>query len=367
MYRRLVVALALAASAHGALAQTARDRDEPLRVRLARARELLAQMNARDSMAKWERGRELRAVRFDAGPLSVVLPATANGDVGRRIAKGAFRALEDLGAIPQDFVASRVAVSLAATGVDSLLRASGLGARATVAVDLGRTPDTLADDWKVAVAIAQAYGRTLDSEWRTWLPWDLGVDWKWAREGESSVRALMAGETLAGGRCLEGDARECRLWLGLDRDANPFVGRFRPAELRRLAAGRWFPPGSEARLAKQCGDGSDDACVQLASAGNKFSPIPAGYDPRNSLTRAVRVLHGPDALRRALADTAGSVGERLARAARISEDSLVTEWRAWLLTGGGHARVSADVGAAMPSLVFAGLLLFAAARSGRWR
>jgi hypothetical protein len=44
MCRLLVVALALAASAPGALAQTARGRDEPLRVTLGRAQALLAHL-----------------------------------------------------------------------------------------------------------------------------------------------------------------------------------------------------------------------------------------------------------------------------------------------------------------------------------
>jgi hypothetical protein len=88
---------------------------------------------------------------------------------------------------------------------------------------------------------------------------------------------------------------------------------------------------------------------------------------RGSLLRAVRVVHGAAALRRALADTSGSVGVRLARASGVSEDSLLAEWRAWLLTGGGGRRVTADFADGVPVALLGALLLLAAARSGRWR
>lgn len=369
MCKPFVVALgfAMAASASAAYAQAAPGRDTPARALLARAKALQAQLKLRDSLAGLERARERRATRFDAGVLTVVLPATVDRVAGHRIASGALAALDDLGAIPRAFVASHVAVSRSAAGVDAVLGAPEFAARATILVDVGPTPDTLTDDWKVAVALGQAYRLTLDAEWQAWLPWSLGLGWKTSREGEAAVRELMGGATRAGGKCLEGDVGECRLWLGLDRDTNPFAVRYRPAELRRRIAGRWFPSGSGARLAKQCTEGSDDACLQFAASGDGLPPIPAGSWTRSSLIRAVRAVHGPDALQRALVDTAGSVGERLARAAHISEDSLVAEWRTWLLTGGGHPHVMADGKAAMPALAFAGLLLFAAARSGRWR
>jgi hypothetical protein len=363
----VVVALALAAGASGARAQNDRGRGAPARDLLARAQALQAEVNRGDSLARAEQSLQRRATRFDAGALTVLLPALTEDVVGRRIASGAVALLDDLGAVPKAFLASHVVVSFSVTQVDSVLRAAGLAARARVRVDAGQDPDTLTGDWAVAAAVASAYRLTLDAEWRAWLPFDLGVGWKSPREGEAAVRELLGATTRVGGKCLEGGVAECRKWLGLDRDANPFAIRYRPAELRSIIAGRWFPEGNAARLARECEAGSDVACTELASTGAALPPIPAGYSSRNSLIRAVRALHGAVVVQQALADTAGSLGGRLERAAGIGEDSLVAEWRTWLLTGGGHPRVTADTRVAWPALTLAGLLLLAAARSGRWR
>ena len=107
--------------------------------------------------------------------------------------------------------------------------------------------------------------------------------------------------------------------------------------------------------------------MEFARQSRLVPPAPAGLASRRSLMRAVHALHGSAALRRALADTLGSVGMRLARASGLTEDALVTEWRIWLLRAGGHSRVTAGVVDALPVVIVGALLLFAAARSGRWR
>jgi hypothetical protein len=163
---------------------------------------------------------------------------------------------------------------------------------------------------------------------------------------------------------LGGKAMACRAWLGFDREANPYAARYTPAEIRNIVSRRMVEYLDVS--AQQCVRGSDDACLRYARAGG-ISPVPAGLASIRSVLRAILVQHGAAALRRALADTSGAIGERLARATGVGEDSLVMEWRAWLLTGGGRPRVSAGARDAMPVLLFGGLLLFAAARSGRWR
>ncbi|MFI5279090.1 MAG: hypothetical protein ACHQU1_01235, partial [Gemmatimonadales bacterium] len=66
-------------------------------------------------------------------------------------------------------------------------------------------------------------------------------------------------------------------------------------------------------------------------------------------------------------DSSGGVGERLARAVGIGEDSLVAEWRAWVLARGRPQRLMATLPQSMSVVVAALLLVFLAARSGRWR
>jgi hypothetical protein len=260
-----------------------------------------------------------------------------------------------------------VLFSLLATDVDATLRTEGLVARTRLGIDLPLVPDTLVAGWSVAAAVVRAYEATLDREWQDWLPTDLSLGWRAAADGPAAVRELMEGDTRAGARCLEGDVARCRLWLGLDREPHPFEARYEPGEIRHLVAQRvWFYEPERA-AAEQCVAGSDDACLRFAE-GTRFVPrIPAGGAARRSLLRSERALHGPDALRRALADTSGSMGQRLARVARIPEDSMVAEWRSWVMTEGGQARVTAGVGDALPALTFVGLLLLAAAKGGRWR
>jgi hypothetical protein len=103
--------------------------------------------------------------------------------------------------------------------------------------------------------------------------------------------------------------------------------------------------------------------VEYATHVQRPLPVPAADLGRQSLVRALRALHGRAAVARALADSVGSIGDRLARAAEISEDSLMREWRYWVLTRGGRPRERSFAADAAPVLFAAGLLLFVATRS----
>ena len=362
---RVAVALALTAGARVAAAQGARGGEAATRALLARAEALQAQLARQDSVARQARYAELRARRFDAGDLTVLLPAAVGEVTGRRIATGAWAYLDTLGAIPAGYVRSLVAVAYEATERDSVTSAEGLQHRTRVMVEVPAHPDTLADGWTVAIEIARAYVDTLDADWRAWLPFDLGIGWKHGREDAAALRDLAAAATRTGSECLGGTAAGCRLWLGLDRDPDPFASRYTVAEIRQVAAARPFYEYM-GPVVTQCVGGSDEACLRFARSG-QVRPVPASTSAIRSVLREVRVVHGAAALRGALADTTGAIGQRLARAAGIGEDSLVREWREWLLTGGGGPRIAAGFREAMPVLVFGGLLLLAAARSGRWR
>jgi hypothetical protein len=334
------------------------------RALVARAESLETLVARQDSLAKQRRYDDLRARRFDAGNLTVLLPGVVGEDIGRRIAARARSYLDSLGAIPPGFLVSRVVIAYLATGRDSVLRAHGLGGRARIMVDIPVAPDSAAHGWVVAAAVTRAYVETLDPGWRAWLPMDLGLGFMRGRDDAAAVRELAAGDTRVGTGCLGGEPAACRLWLGLDHDADPYSARYTPAEIR-VIVGRRMVEYLGATV-QQCVHGSDDACLRYARSGG-VSPVPSGLASVRSVLRAILILHGAEALRHALADTSGAIGQRLSRAAGIGEDSLVSEWRAWLLTGGGRPRVSASAGDALPVLLFGGLLLFAAARSGRWR
>ncbi|MFI5281311.1 MAG: hypothetical protein ACHQU1_12515 [Gemmatimonadales bacterium] len=334
------------------------------RARLARADSMWAEILPRDSLRRGHVDLARRASRFDAGPLTVLLPASVGMETGRRVASGAKGYLD--GTIPPEFVGSRVVVALAATGVDSLVRAAQLSSRARVMVDVGAQPDSLADGWAVAAALANDYRATLDTSWREWLPPAAALGWTLRRDGLAAVQELMRGDTRSGADCLAGVVAACRVWLRLDPDTDAYTARYRLADLRRQIVGRWFTSAAWRTLAQVCTAGSDESCLRLASLG-LVPAIPAGFSPRGSVLAFVRAQQPPGTIARALADTGGSVGDRLARVGGVPEDSLVTAWRIWLLTGGGQRRVTADLGDALPVALFGGLLLLAAARSGRWR
>ena len=359
-----VAALVLHACVPIAKAQAWRGADTRTAALLARAESAQARLALGDSLARRAVYQQRIARRYDAGGLTLLLAGSAGDATGRRLASGASSYLDSLGALAGPFVARRVVVALTAAAVDSVLRSEQLGGRVKVMADLGVGPDTLADGYQVAAALTRAFWDSLDPDWRSWASPDLGLGWLAARDGEAARRDLLSADTRAGERCLEGDIAGCRLWLGLDRDPDPYGARYESVELRRFI--QRAPYGGPRALAGQCLGGVDRACADFARQSHWISPIPAGVPSRRSLIQAVRALHGSAALRRALADTAGSVGARFSGASGVSEDSLLAEWRTWLLTGGGHPRVTADVRDALPAAVFGALLLFAAARSGRW-
>jgi hypothetical protein len=355
--------LAMCVLAVRAPAQGLRRETEEARALLARAESLRDDLARQDSAANRRLYLDRRARRFDAGPVTLLAPSAVGSATGRRLAASAEEYIR--GVLPPEYVASRVVIAYAATAVDSVLQGENLSGRTRLGAYVAPHPDSLADGWSVAGAIARDYWESLEPTWRAWLPPDLGVAWTLRHDGPGATRALMRGDTYAGATCLAGSVAACRLWLGLDADANPYLVRYRPEELRQLVHGRWFPDDRANELAHQCTTGSDAACLQIASLGYLPS-IPAGQDLRSSLLGYVRARPA-NLLVAALAGHSGSVGERLARAAGTTEDSLVAGWRIWLLTGGGQRRVTAGVRDALPVLVLSGLLLLAATKSGRWR
>jgi hypothetical protein len=362
-----LLALTLGTAGPALRAQVPRGRPSGTRALLARAESLQAQLAERDSLAERAVYQRRLARRFSAGDVTVLLAGTADEVVGTAVAARGWALLDTLGALPRGFAASRVVVDVFALGVDSVLRAEGLSGGERVPADFFPALDTVSGGFVVAMALARAYGAMLDPTWRSWAPAGLTLGWMEGRDGVAARHDLLAGETRVGGKCLEGEVRQCALWLGIDHEDHPFRVRYAPSELRRHLEGRMSRFGPSGATPRQCVNGSDEACIRFAESTRYVDPIPAPSAARASLLRAVRVLHGAAALRRALADTSGAVGLRLVRASGVSEDSLLAEWRGWLLTGGGRRRVTADVADSVPVAVFGALLLFAAARSGRWR
>lgn len=360
----VVLALALLARGGTAVAQrtaAAAADDAGDRALLARADSLYAELQARRAAQRASRRAQLEA----ADGVSVLFWEAVPRTVRQVLVADGAAMLREFGAVPDSFARNSVVVQVWATDTAAVLDAPAFRDSRRIGMEWPQPSDTTNVRWRIAASIAAEYRETLDAAWRTWLPVDYGIAWKREREGGAAMRSLTQDVTFGGRECLAGKMAECRRWLGLDPDEHPYATRYRAEELRRMTRERWFGTSNADRSA--CLGGSDDACLRFVEERRWLSLIPAPDAARAAMIRAVHALHGAPAVQAALADTAGGVGARFAQAAGVSEDSLVAEWRVWVLSGGRPQRVTASAGDALPIMLLAGLALLLASRSGRWR
>jgi len=341
------------------------------RVLLARADSQYRQEEARRER-RWQLERESARGRLvESGGIAAVIPGHARSDQALRSLDSAAIMLREFGGVPEGFPRSVVVVFENATDTGAALAAPLVRGRRRARVGgiqfggaAGEKPAFRVPSLVVAGAIAEAYRDTRDPDWRGWLPQNYGVG-PWDRAATwSAFEALTRSNWAVGSRCLAGDVSGCRLWLGVDRDSSPYRARYQADELRNYFSrySRWLAERSLA--GRDCLSGTGSACFEYAlEEHHPISAVPADPTGRKSLVRAVRALHGASALERAFADTAGSVGDRFARAAGIGVDSLMHEWRYWVLTRGGRPQDRNLLADAAPAIVLAGLLLAVARRS----
>ncbi len=301
-----------------------------------------------------------------AGRLTALFWESTSPELGQRMVVRADSMLEAFDAGLAGWLDRTVAVEMNASDTARVLATPGLRRRTVLEFSWISSNDTLNGAWHIADQIARRYRNTLDSEWQAWLPFEYGMHWQPKLEGEWALLSLTRPLVTTGAGCLAGRVSECRLWLALDRTDRPVAMRYRVADLRaELRRMSWYvtpPPDRDA-----CLHGEDAACLRFAESRPFVNPIPAPEFARASLVRATWALHGQAAVAHAFADVEGSVGERLARAAGVSEDSLVSEWRTWTLARGRMDRLAMTVPQFIAVIFAALLVVFLAARSGRWR
>ncbi len=357
--------------ARGLLAQVPPGATPQERAKLSLADSLFRQVEAREERRRQADRESARGRLVESEGLAVVVPGQAQADQALAAVDTAAALLRDFGGVPEAFARSVVVVFGNATDTGLALAAPLVRERRRAV--LGGIQFTGSGGGKaefrvsylaIATAIARSYVETRDADWRGWLPSNHGVG-VWDRSASwAAFEVLTRSPWSVGSRCLAGEVIGCRLWLGVDRDSSPFEARYQADELRDYFArySKWFAERSPA--GRDCLGGTGRACFAYAREDNHPVPaIPADETGRRSLVRAVRALHGTAALERAFADTAGSVGERFARAAGVGVDSLMREWRYWVLTRGGRPQDRNLLADALPALVLAGILLAAARRS----
>ena len=368
MFERRAIVLALGLAAGPAMAQRAPDSTALLRTRLAQVETQLAVREEQRQQEEARAPKRLGRIQTE-GNITVLVRESVPRDTIVRLATAADSILADFGGIPDTFTRTMIQVMPFVSDTATLLAAPGVKERRRLDLDWSGdlSGSNLGDGWMLAFPVTRAFRETLDSTWQNWLGYHFGVYWKRADDGEGAINELASPDFATGTECLAGRLRSCRLWLGVDNDVQPYRVRYKADELVRATRERHFggPDGAA------CRNGEGDACARIIENGQTYgvilSPVPAPEHIRASLVRGVRELHGAGAVRQALADQNGSVGERLARAAGVSEDSLMAEWRRWVLSRGRTERVSAGVGDVLTALLFTALLVGLATRSGRWR
>jgi hypothetical protein len=367
--RRGAVVVALTALVAGArlAAQVppgATPRERELLLRADSFYRLLEARLARDAEAQRVRS---RAKLVESGGLALVVSGEVPVDEALHALDSAQVILRGFGGVPERFTRSLVVVFQDATDTGLALRAGTVRDRRRVPVT-GIQQSVKGPHWTIsgsliAGVLARAYRASLDPDWREWLPWDYGFG-PWGRGAAGAAyTSLTRSPWSVSASCLAALPAGCRLWLGVDRDQAPYEARYTGVELRRtiLEGAKWYAERSES--GRSCLDGADAACYTFARDLRWASPFPADDPGRRSLIRAVHDLHGPGAVAQALADTAGAIGERLARASGVGEDSLMMEWRYWVLTRGGRPSERNVLADAAPAVLLAGLLLAVARRS----
>jgi len=365
----LALAALLVVSATPVRGQSPEETDRRERRLLARAESLLAQEEARVVAKKeafWSRLRprviQTRGATFVVGE---AVPAAS----AQRALDSGLTLLRTLGAVPERFAGRFVLYGMVDTRRDTLSRL-GFGSRRLLLVDVSQAGPDSSPSWSVSAdavarALAVEYRDSLDVDWRHWLPYGYAVP-HWTRANTwGAFQELTRSPLSVAGRCVAGEVAGCRLWLAIDRDTEPFADRFTGADLRNLLPKSSLSNAASAsEVGDACIEGIDAACVSFFRA-RSFSDIPAPEASRRGLLGHFRSLYGADAVERAVADTVGSIAQRLVRAAGVNEDSLVMNWRYWTLTRGGHPRERSTAADAAPGLVLAVVLLALVVRGRR--
>lgn len=182
---------------------------------------------------------------------------------------------------------------------------------------------------------------------------------------------LVTAPSRAARRCYSGDRVACSDALSLGDMTDPATRWYGADERRALAAMEYDSPFAGARRREQaahaCEQGSDSICLELLRALPPGRlPPPLDYQARLTLLETAVRLGGPETFRRLLAIPAGLMGQRIAAAAGVSEDSLVGRWRTDVLAA-RPTPVSLPRRGAWVALAWIVVFGTCGLRSSRWR
>ncbi|PYO13559.1 MAG: hypothetical protein DMD31_12695 [Gemmatimonadetes bacterium] len=185
---------------------------------------------------------------------------------------------------------------------------------------------------------------------------------------------LVTAPSQAARSCFLGVMNDCRNALGLAESPDPLrqwypsVGERRALVVRAFAEYfGYLDHGARKPTLQSCGAGSDAACTELLrSLPPGVLPRPLTYDARAALVHIALRLGGREAYHRLIATPALPIPQRLAGAAGVSVDSLVSLWRAEILAA-RPAPVTVPPWGPWVALGWTAVFAVCALRSSRWR
>jgi hypothetical protein len=174
--------------------------------------------------------------------------------------------------------------------------------------------------------------------------------------------------------CFLGVMNDCRTALALAESPDPLEQSYpSAAERRALVLGSfaeyfgYFDHGARKATLQSCGAGSDAACSELLrSLPQGVLPRLLTYDARAALVHIALRLGGREAYHRLIATPSLPIPQRLAGAAGVSIDSLVTLWR-WEILAARPAPVTVPPWGPWVALGWTAVFAVCALRSSRWR
>ena len=210
-----------------------------------------------------------------------------------------------------------------------------------------------------------------DRELETWLGAPLRPRLERTRDFARVYIRLVTAPSQSARRCFLGDIPSCRSVLDLDNSDSSYLQWYAsPAERRAIllrSFAEYFNRPATAATWRLCTGGKDADCVQLLRMlPHGAIPPPLDPDAHRLLAHVALRLGGRSAYGRLLADSSRALGQRLAAAAGVRLDTLVSRWRADVLAA-RPAAVTIPRWGVSAALGWILLLLGCGLRSSRWR
>lgn len=228
------------------------------------------------------------------------------------------------------------------------------------------TTEALAAAWRRK---SEEYlSRDLDPPFREWLGVSVPIEPMTARGLAKGRVDLVLAHSRVAHECARGSAQACEQMLGLTPVDDPAFDLFDARE--RLDMIKWYSfvlqrrdPGSYARCVSA---GAQAVCDSLVrSFPGDVIPKPAPPKVRLNFVQYALMLGGEGSFDR-LVQTQGTLGDRIAAAAKMPVDSVVSRWQSNLMSSSSSS-TAIDVATALSSVFWACLCGALALRSSRWR